>query len=659
MRFFTPVLMLLWGFVSFAQVQDTTLYEEIPQENQLLHIEEQQQYAAKININKASNLDLISTGLLNKQQALTILSHRKTYGKFISLYELQSISGISLDTLKQLSQQLYIPFFDYYQPKQFFKEGQHYALCRWERKLHVSKGYQENTKGLRPYAGDDYRLLYRFRSSFSNVYAAGLSLEKDAGEVWTWSPSKKQFYFDYTSAYLIVQPKKIIEQLVIGDFHFRSGHGLVFGGNFIASKNPAYWQSAWQIGQGFRAHTSSAEYGFYRGIGISTQSTGWGARAFFSRSPQDGTLRNDGSMSGINTSGLHRSSSEQEKRHTVHLTQTGGVLTYQNTNQNIIVGLEYLYSAYSVPFIREQNYYTTKNFRGQAHQIAGLDVQYHYAGGMVFNELALSSGGGRSSYGGILHNLSKQNTWMLQYWSSNATFESIQGNIPSFSTRMASETGIYQALLFHLTPKLSTAVGFSMYANSSPQQGKKGPSYGQEWINRFTYQWRKKVSFTIQCRKVEPEEMNDTHTFRPQPRYYLMGDLLHQEDRCWQFHSRVQWGIFDLSQHEESYCLSQSIGYRLHRCRFNTQLSIFDTPSWDSRLYAYEPDVPMAFSIPALSGNGIRWSLVATVKPLINTELSLKIAHVMYYNAKTIGSGYDEVEGNQQTEIKVQARLFL
>lgn len=653
------ILFLIAYQVTSAQESSLTVFEETPQDDQLFQLEEREQYHATQNINKVNSIDLLATGLLTKEQAEGILNYRREHGKLISLYELQVISSISTDTLKLLAQQLHIPFFDVHQPQQILKESMHYSLLRWERKTERSKGYTTNSKGIRSYPGEDYRLLYRFRSSFSNLYYVGISLEKDAGESWIWSPPQKQFYFDYTSAYLIIHPQKTIEQIAVGDFLFRSGHGLIFGGNLIQSKNPEYWQSTWQIGHGFRPHSSSSEYGFYRGIGTKIQTQRIGLSTFFSKSPQDGTLQNDGSISGINTSGLHRSTSEVSKRKNFFLTQTGTVLSYQNINQSLKIDLEYLYSHYQYPLNPSSNYYNQSYFRGQEHHVIGIDLQYHYHGGTVFTELALSSKKGKSIYGGLLHNLSKQHTWMLFYWSSNAHFESFQGNIPTNNTRIGNESGIYQALLLQLSAKVKLSSGFSVSQSQQASFGKKGPTYGCEWINRLTYQLKKKTSLFIQFRTTQQEETNDSNTIRPQHRYYLVGDVLQKEDRHWELHSRVQLGFFQFSEREESYCISQSIGYHFNRYRIKVQCSVFESPSWDSRLYAYEPDVPMAFSIPALSGNGIRMCWVATVKPVSKVELSFKVAHITYTHAQKTGSGYDEVEGNKQTEIKIQARFYL
>lgn len=668
MPIFLIAFILFFCVSSYGQTEaeNTVLSEETPEDAQVYQAEERVQLQTKINLNKASAVELAATGLLTKKQIEDILHHRIVFGKFMSIYELQSIPSLATDTLKLLPDVLYVSegLTSHYSLASLRSEGQHYSLLRWSRKTMQSRAYQSDAKGKKPYNGSDYNLLYRFRSSFSNVYQLGISLEKDAGETLQWSPAIRQYGFDFVSAYLVIHPKKIVEQIALGDFHFRSGHGLVFGGNFFFSKNPEYWQGSWQLGTGFRAHSSSAEYGFLRGAGIKLQHQNIEASWFYSYTPQDGTLQADGTISALNTGGLHRTNAEWDKRYNTHLQQTGGTICYTTLNNRWKIGVEYLNTRFEHPVVASDTYYHKNSFRGNEHHIGGFFFQYRYAAGLFFTEAAFSSAQGKAIYGGIIHNLSRQNTWIMQYWSSNATFQSFQGNIPSYSSNIANETGIYQAFMIALTSKIKGSVGFSAFTNPLPSFNKKGPTYGSEWIARLTYQLKKKTLAFIQFRWRANEENFKADTSRysqllPLTRYYITADLYHKESINWGFHSRVQWFTLDFPVKEKGYCITQSINYRWSPFQSTFQISVFETASWDSRLYAYEPDLPLAFSIPPLSGKGVRLCLTLTAKVFRKNECSFKVSHLKYNGQKTIGSGYDEVQGNEQWELKGQVRVFL
>lgn len=75
--------------------------------------------------------------------------------------------------------------------------------------------------------------------------------------------------------------------------------------------------------------------------------------------------------------------------------------------------------------------------------------------------------------------------------------------------------------------------------------------------------------------------------------------------------------------------------------------ALFETEDYDSRIYAYEPDVLYAFSVPAHYGSGQRYMLV--VKYRFHRELSAWLR----LSETAIKSGWEEIDGNKQTEVKV------
>jgi hypothetical protein len=91
----------------------------------------------------------------------------------------------------------------------------------------------------------------------------------------------------------------------------------------------------------------------------------------------------------------------------------------------------------------------------------------------------------------------------------------------------------------------------------------------------------------------------------------------------------------------------------------NLRLLYFTTDGFNSRIYAYESDVLYSYSIPAFSDTGYRFYLNTNYD--INKKISVWIrwAQTKYRNRKTTGSGLDETEGNNRSEIKIQMRYIL
>ncbi|MHA8061520.1 hypothetical protein EWU23_09585 [Cytophagaceae bacterium 50C-KIRBA] len=76
--------------------------------------------------------------------------------------------------------------------------------------------------------------------------------------------------------------------------------------------------------------------------------------------------------------------------------------------------------------------------------------------------------------------------------------------------------------------------------------------------------------------------------------------------------------------------------------------------NYDSRLYAYEPSLPYAFSLPAYSGKGIRSCLVIQYKWVPHLGISAKIGRMDYVDRGEIGSGLDLISGSHKTDISLQ-----
>jgi hypothetical protein len=81
---------------------------------------------------------------------------------------------------------------------------------------------------------------------------------------------------------------------------------------------------------------------------------------------------------------------------------------------------------------------------------------------------------------------------------------------------------------------------------------------------------------------------------------------------------------------------------------------MFETDSYDSRIYEYEDDLPHAFSNPPLYGRGVRWYLILRYEIFSKVSLATKYSQTIKEGVTTIGSGLDEIEGNTQSLLSMQ-----
>jgi len=81
---------------------------------------------------------------------------------------------------------------------------------------------------------------------------------------------------------------------------------------------------------------------------------------------------------------------------------------------------------------------------------------------------------------------------------------------------------------------------------------------------------------------------------------------------------------------------------------------LFNTSSYDARLYAYEPSLPTAFLLPAYAGHALRSAMVASYALSNRIQLAFKIGRTDYWDRAEIGSSLDVIAGTHKTDVSFQ-----
>ena len=184
------------------------------------------------------------------------------------------------------------------------------------------------------------------------------------------------------------------------------------------------------------------------------------------------------------------------------------------------------------------------------------------------------------------------------------------------------------------------------------------PLRGTDYFVQLSYRLRKKLQLYARC-NYESKTNNEADDFGLQSVNntrqlkfvfqwkYNMGDL--------NLKNRIAWSAVNKDM---GHLMSQDLSYKPLEKPFALSLRyvLFDTPSFASRIYAYEPDVMYSFSVPFHYGEGQRLSAVLRYK-IKNVTLNAKLAQTLYYDNTDIKSG--SVEANKSTEIKLVLKWVL
>ncbi|MBF8286118.1 MAG: hypothetical protein HW378_5033 [Anaerolineales bacterium] len=91
----------------------------------------------------------------------------------------------------------------------------------------------------------------------------------------------------------------------------------------------------------------------------------------------------------------------------------------------------------------------------------------------------------------------------------------------------------------------------------------------------------------------------------------------------------------------------------------NGRFIIFQTDSYESRLYEYESDLRGVFSNPGLYGIGRRLYLILRYSVGSTLTLSVKYSETQKEGVTSLGSGSTEIVGDLDNRISVQVDVTL
>ncbi len=145
----------------------------------------------KIDLNKATFEQLQQLHILNDIQINALLKHIETNGSLISLYELQVVPHLDLNTIYKMVPYVKIssnqPFIR--GSKKTIHSNNHNLMFRFSQILEEQTGYKEidslelTQKPNSRYLGSPQKYYCRYNYNYENKISLGITAEKDPGEI--------------------------------------------------------------------------------------------------------------------------------------------------------------------------------------------------------------------------------------------------------------------------------------------------------------------------------------------------------------------------------------------------------------------------------------------------------------------------------------------
>ena len=222
---------LLLPFLGFAQQDNTkqklleqiieSLAEEISDEtDQSALLEELEQLAeTPVNLNRATVTDLEKLPFLNTAQVQNLIAYRNKFGQFLTLNEIQAIDGFTAETTEMLS--LFVIVLPLEQEMKF--DFKHELNLRTQFSPPDDYEFQDPNDTLQQRFQP--KLLIKYKAIKGDQLQLGFTAENDKGEDLFSGNNRKGF--DFYSGYVALKGKKLVREVYLGDFQWRTGQGLI------------------------------------------------------------------------------------------------------------------------------------------------------------------------------------------------------------------------------------------------------------------------------------------------------------------------------------------------------------------------------------------------------------------------------------------------
>ncbi len=607
-----------------------------------------------VNLNRASQEELQRIPGMTQLIAFRIISQRAV-ALFSRVEDLLMIEGISQELFSFIR-----PFVRVENKYRSTKVRGTY-LSRVSQELEDRKGFSSGR-----YPGSKVKTLNRVNvilgrketpisSVFSDV-ELGVLTEKDPGE---------QRLDNFSAGYALLSIPALSGQVLLGDFQVEAGEGLVLWRASAFSKGSNVISPVRKNGGGIHPYLSTNENSFLKGIAASIDIGTMNVQLWFSRMPLNATIDSMGEILSLDRSGLFRTADELKKGNAARETMIGfhGTALFLDGWK---IGTTGYRTHFSRPLI--MNGRTSQNVSELSVQ--GVDMSYTNKNLDVFSEISLDQESSVAVIGGITY----QPTSMLALTCLGrkypTTFLGVHGNAFGESDgQIQNEEGIYVGLRIQLSSGLLFSGYFDQFRSPGATKAHPIPSEGNDFIALVEYKIGEQYELELRYKRKEtaspmnPEDVYGRiilHTGeRVQENYRLTSDFI--SSPCFRTSNRIEVAVITYIGQpvsEQGFLASQAIQWTvLPPLKLQARIAVFETNSYDSRIYEFEEDLPGSYSNPALFGRGMRWYFIARYRLFSNVQISSKFSQTIKDGISSFGTGFDEIEGNTLRTFSLQMNI--
>lgn len=678
--------LLSFTFLAKAQEKETIIQQRIEFISEQLESEDidltnvveilNNRFDNPLNLNNASIQDLEELNLLSDIQINDLLLHIKKFGNLISIYELQSLKYWDLQTIFTV-----LPFvkvddkFDqlHVSLKEALKQGKFEMFMRYQRTPEEKIGYTDVPDSVlqasnKYYYGNADRYYTRLRYTYRTNISIGLTAEKDPGEQFFKGAQKNGF--DFYSMHAYYSGGKYLKAVALGDYQLQIGQALNMWSGYAFGKT-ADVTNVKKSANPIKPYTSVDETRFLRGAAINLGYKSFELTTFGSVKKIDASVGIDSLLddiefvSSINLTGFHRTNSEISRKDGLTESIFGGNLRYEK--RGLHIGAAGIYYGYDKAYSKAIQPYNQFDFRGKNTFATSVDYSYIFKNMQFFGEVSHASHNNSfAQLHGLLIALDSRASMSVVYRNYQRGYETFYNNAFAEGSQTKNEKGVYAGL----TVKLAKSWTLNTYADFFEfpwmKFGVDAPSRGHEFLIQPTYKPNKVFEvygrFRQQLRQRNSRLSDGTITQIEdviQNNYRI--NLSYKVSDAFTIKSRIEYVTVERksSPKEGGLIMTQDFIYKPKSLPIDLTLryALFQTDSYDTRIYTFETNALYVFSVPAYYYQGSRAYAMIRYTFLKRFDLWVRYGTFIYTNRSSLGSGSEQINQPTKSDITIQLRM--
>ena len=619
----------------------------------------------KININDLSPEVALIFLKMTDYQYYQLQKYIAENGFLVSIYELAAVEGFTVEYVQQIEPYLMAAAVDRNRKltfKSLFKRPKHKLLIRYAQVLEKKAGYDKNRNT--HYVGTPQQYAFRYNFSASEHITLGFSGKKNAGEEF-FKGSQKQG-FGFYSFHLQVKKIGLLQSVIAGDYRLHFGQGLIMGTGFLNNSSGEVRKT----GAAQRPVTAMNQSNFLRGIALQLGNYKYSGVVFFGHRFFDGNVVEvepdifafEGALTNT---GLHRTETELNKRNALFNKVYGG--HFRANFKTFKIGAQIVRSEFSLPVLPSARPYQYFDFSGKGLCNASVDYQALIKHHILFGEVAASSTRGYAILQGAIFKIDSRMKLSALFRHFSKNFTALDGKPYSKNSKLNNETGLLLTSEIILSNKVNMTALFDIYQFHWLRYLIDKPLSYLDASLRFDVSVSRNCALLVRYNyKTQNKNFRDEQPYNQileTQQHRLRVVFSYTFLQYLQFKSEVS-GVYNRNMHKKENRFGllayQDFGVNISKTGLDLKLrfAIFDTDTYDERLYAYENDLTYTFTINSYYYRGCKSYFILKWKHN-RFEIQGKISRLLFFDRNQISSGLELIDAPHKTEVKMQFTLRL